>query len=114
PALRPPGDARLDWEIVCEISNRMGYPMKYDKVEDIFDEFVSLTNEYKGLSYDVLGSTGRLWPAPDRSAPDGIQILFDDGFPTADTRGKLVPASFQPPRELPDDEFPFVLNTGRV
>jgi formate dehydrogenase major subunit len=114
PALRPPGDARLDWQIVCELATRMGYPMKYDRVEDIFDEFVSLTREYQGLSYDILGPTGRLWPAPDRSAPDGIQILFDDGFPTADTRGKLVPATFLPPRELPDEGFPFVLNTGRL
>jgi len=114
PALKPPGDARLDWQIVCEVATRMGYPMHYDKVEDIFDEFVALTHEYKGLSYDVLGSTGRLWPAPDRSAPDGVQILFGDGFPTTDGRGKFVPTTFAPPHETPDPDYPFVLNTGRV
>jgi len=114
PALKLPGDARLDWQIVCEISTRMGYPMHYDKVERIFDEFASLTDSYQGLDYEILGTTGRLWPAPDRSAPDGIQILFDDGFPTADGRGKLVPCEYTPGKEQPDAEFPFVLNTGRL
>jgi formate dehydrogenase major subunit len=114
PALRPPGEARLDWQIVCDIATRMGYPMKYERVEDIFDELVALTHEYQGLSYEVLGSTGRLWPAPDPAAEDGLEVLFDEGFPTADRRGKLVPAAFEPPREVPDAEYPFVLNTGRV
>jgi formate dehydrogenase major subunit len=114
PAVRPPGDARLDWQIVCEIATRMGYPMKYDKVEDIFDEFVALTHEYRGLSYDNLGPTGRLWPSPDLEAPDGVQVLFDDAFPTPTGRGKLVPTVYEPPRETPDLAYPFVLNTGRV
>ncbi|MDI3290896.1 formate dehydrogenase subunit alpha [Polyangium sp. 15x6] len=114
PALKPPGEARLDWQIVCEISNRMGYPMPYTKVSDIFDEFTSLTDAYQNLDYDILGKAGRLWPAPDRSAKDGVQILFDDGFPTPDGRGKLVPCEYTPARETPDAEYPFVLNTGRL
>jgi formate dehydrogenase major subunit len=114
PALRPPGEARLDWQIVADISTRMGYPMRYERVEEIFDEMVSLTNEYRGLDYEILGRTGRLWPAPDRAAPDGEQILFDDGFPTADHRGKMVPCEFQPAREPPDVDYPFILNTGRL
>jgi formate dehydrogenase major subunit len=114
PALRPPGDARLDWQIVCEIAERMGYPMKYDRVEQIFDEFVSTTNEYQGLDYSILGTQGRLWPAPDRSAEDGVQILFDEGYPTKTGRGKLVPCEYTPAKELPDEAFPFVLNTGRI
>ncbi|MFT3775216.1 MAG: molybdopterin-dependent oxidoreductase [Minicystis sp.] len=114
PVLKPPGEARLDWQIVAEIATRMGYPMHYESVEQIFDEFVSLTHEYRGIDYDIIGATGRLWPAPDRATEDGIQILFDDGFPTPDKRGKLVPCEFQPAREPPDDEYPFVLNTGRV
>lgn len=114
PALRAPGEARLDWQIVCEISTRMGYPMRYDEVSDIFDEFVSLTDAYQGLDYDILGTKGRLWPAPDRRAEDGEQILFGDHFPTPDGRGKLVPCEYQPARELPDEEYPYVLNTGRL
>ncbi|MBK8258462.1 MAG: formate dehydrogenase subunit alpha [Polyangiaceae bacterium] len=114
PALKPPGEARLDWEIVSEISTRMGYPMKYQSPAEIFNELVSMTHEYRGLTYEVLGSTGRLWPAPDPAADDGLQILFDDGFPTPNRRGKMVPAAFEPPRETPDENYPFVLNTGRV
>lgn len=114
PALRPPGEARLDWEIVCEVATRMGYPMKYSRVEEIFDEFAALTDSYRDLDHGILGETGRLWPAPDRSAEDGIPILFGDGFPTKDGRGKLVPAEYTPARELPDDEYPMVLNTGRL
>ncbi|MRG97691.1 formate dehydrogenase subunit alpha [Polyangium spumosum] len=114
PALAPPGEARLDWQIVCDISSRMGYPMPYQRVEEIFDEFTSLTDAYQNLDYDILGKEGRLWPAPDRAAEDGVQILFDDGFPTPDGRGKLVPCEYTPARETPDAEYPFVLNTGRL
>jgi formate dehydrogenase major subunit len=114
PALRSPGEARLDWQTVCEISTRMGYPMRYENAEQIFDEFVSLADAYQGLDYQNLGTTGRLWPAPDRSARDGIQILFDDGYPTKDGRGKLVPCEFTPAKELPDPDYPFILNTGRL
>jgi formate dehydrogenase major subunit len=114
PALRPPGEARLDWEIVCEIATRMGAPMRYSRVEEIFDEFTALTSAYQGLDYVVLGEKGRLWPSPDPEAADGVQILFGDGFPTPDGRGKLVPCDFVPARELPDAEYPFVLNTGRL
>jgi len=114
PALRRPGEARLDWEIVCEIGTRMGYPMRYERVEEIFAEFVALAPSYEGLDYEILGRTGRLWPAPDREAPDGEQILFGEAFPTADGRGKLVPCEYTPAKELPDEAFPFVLNTGRL
>jgi len=114
PALEPPGEARLDWQIVADIATRMGYPMRYAEVSDIFDEFVSVTREYQGLDYDILGKTGRLWPAPDRAAPDGAQILFGDAFPTKDGRGKLVPCEYQPAKEPPDEGYPFVLNTGRL
>jgi formate dehydrogenase major subunit len=106
-ALRSPGQARLDWQIVCELATRMGYPMRYDRIEEVFAELVSLAPSYDGMSYDMLGTEGRLWPH-DR------QILFDDdeGFPSGP--GKLVPCQFAPAHELPDDAFPFVLNTGRL
>ncbi|MSP25255.1 MAG: formate dehydrogenase subunit alpha, partial [Myxococcales bacterium] len=114
PALRLPGEARLDWEIVCELATRMGYPMHYDGPEAIFAEMAPLTESYAELDYQNLGSTGRLWPAPDRSAPDGVALLFGDGFPTPDGRARFVPCEVAPAKELPDDEYPFVLNTGRV
>jgi formate dehydrogenase major subunit len=114
PALELPGEARLDWQIVCDIGTRMGYPMIYDGPEEIFNEFAALTNSYAQLDYDNISQVGRLWPAPDREADDGTQVLFGEGFPTADGRGRFVPCRFLPAKELPDEDFPFVLNTGRM
>jgi formate dehydrogenase major subunit len=114
PVLRTPGQARLDWQIVCEISTRMGYPMRYDSPEEIFDEFAGLTKAYSTLRYDTLGSTGKLWPNPDPENQDGPVVLFSDGFPTPSGRAKFVPAEWEAARELPDEEFPLVLNTGRL
>lgn len=114
PALEMPGQARADWEIICDISNRMGYPMSYDSPREIFKEFASLTDSYKTLDYDNLGATGKLWPNADPINDDGPVVLFDDGFPTANGRGKFVPAESEAAKELPDAEYPLVLNTGRL
>ena len=114
PALRLPGEARLDWEIVCEIGTRMGYPMHYDGPEAIFAELAACTSSLAEHDYDNIGERGRLWPAPDRDADDGVQVLFGDGFPTADGRGKLVGCEVTAAAELPDEDYPLVLSTGRV
>jgi len=110
----PPGQAREDWRVICEISTRMGYPMNYESPAEVFRELVSLSEGYRGLTHDVLGATGKLWPCPDPAQQDGQAILFAERFPTPSGRGKFVPCTWQPARELPDAEFPFVLNTGRV
>src|SRR5262249_37708458 len=86
----------------------------YDSPEEIFAEFTALTANYQGLTYERLGRTGKLWPCPDPDAADGKEVLFGDGFPTATKRGKFVPCEFAPARELPDEEYPLVLNTGRL
>lgn len=112
-ALDPPGDARPDWEITCEIAGRMGCAMEYDSPEEVFAELTSLSPSYAGMTYENLGLTGKLWPCPD-PAEDGVQVLFGDRFPTESGRGKFVPAEFAPAKELPDEEYPFVLNTGRL
>jgi len=113
-ALETPGQARLDWQLVCEIATRMGYPMQYGSAEEVFAEFTSLAPSYSGLDYENLKPTGKLWPCPDPANSDGKQLLFGDGFPTASGRGKLVPVDYQPAAELPDEEYPFILNTGRL
>src|SRR5262249_20029590 len=51
PALEPPGEARLDWQILCELATRLGYPMRYDSAEEVFAEFQALTANYRGLTY---------------------------------------------------------------
>jgi formate dehydrogenase major subunit len=113
-ALAAPGEARLDWELVCEIATRMGYPMAYESAAEIFAEFTGLAPSYSGLDYENLRPSGKLWPCPDPQTGDGVQLLFGDGFPTANGRGKFVPVDYEPAAELPDEEYPFVLNTGRL
>ena len=114
PVLESPGEAREDWRIICDISERVGYAMNYASTAEVFDEFTSLTTSYVGLTHENLGPTGKLWPCPDPETGDGVQILFGDGFPTKSGRGRFVPCPYLPADELPDEEFPFVLSTGRV
>ena len=114
PALEAPGEARLDWEIICEISNRMGYPMEYASASEIFDEIVSVTDSHRGLSYEKLGATGKLYPCPNPDESDGTVVMFGDGFPTADGRALFVSAEHTGADELPDSTYPFILVTGRV
>ena len=112
--LEPPGEAREDWRIVCDIGERIGLPMQYESSGAVFAEFAALTNNYQGLTHDNLGSNGKLWPCPDPEHEDGVQILFGEDFPTPSGRGKFVPCDYQAAEEFPDNEYPFILNTGRL
>jgi formate dehydrogenase major subunit len=114
PALKPPGEARLDWQIICDISTRMGFPLRYRSAAEVFDEMVPLTDAYQGLTHENLGRTGKLYPCPEPEKSDGTIVMFGDGFPTADGRAKFVPADHTGADELPDAEYPLILVTGRV
>jgi predicted molibdopterin-dependent oxidoreductase YjgC len=89
----------------------MGYPMTYASEEQIWQEIVSVTPVFGGITYDRLEHEGLPWPCPEPDHP-GVLIRFTDDFPRG--KGKFSPAEFAPAQELPDDEYPFVLNTGRV
>ena len=112
--LDPPGDARVDYEVVQELARRIGLGWNYTSPREVFDEMVSLMPSYANLSYDNLGLTGKLYPNPDPEHSDGTVVMFGDEFNTDDGLAHLVPAEWLPARELPDDEYPFVLNTGRL
>jgi formate dehydrogenase major subunit len=114
PVLEPPGQARLDLELIQDIANRVGLAMSYPSAEHVFDELVSVGTSMQGLRYENLGATGKLYPNPDPANMDGTAVLFGDGFPTADGKAQLVAAEWLPAKELPDDDFPYVLNTGRL
>jgi formate dehydrogenase major subunit len=114
PVIPTPGEARLDWQVLCELSSRLGYSMNYTSPEQVFDEFTSLSPSYHGLSYCHLAGGGKIWPCPDPEHSIGELVLFGDSFPTPSGRGKFVPAQFAEAKDLPDAEFTFVLNTGRV
>jgi len=114
PVLETPGDARLDWEILCDVSTRMGVPSSYASPAEIFDEFAALTDSYRTFDYENLGPTGKLWPNPDPEHEEGPTVLFSEGFPTATGRARFVPAEWTAARELPDEAYPLILNTGRL
>jgi formate dehydrogenase major subunit len=110
-AIEPPGQVRVDWHIIADLATRMGYPMSYATEEDIWQEIVSLTPVFGGITYARLQQEGLPWPCPTPAHP-GVPIRFTEDFPRG--KGKFVPAEFAPAQELPDDEYPLVLNTGRV
>jgi formate dehydrogenase major subunit len=112
--LDPPGQARVDWEVVQDIARRMGLDWNYSGPSEIFDEMVALMPSYANLSYDNLGLSGKLYPNADPEHSDGLVVMFDERFNTDDGLAHLVPAEWLPAKELPDAEYPLVLNTGRL
>jgi formate dehydrogenase major subunit len=112
--LEPPGQARVDWEIVQDIAQRIGLDWHYSAPREVFDELVSLMPNYANLSYDNLGLPGKLYPNPDPEHSDGTVVLFDERFNTDDGLAHLVPAQWLPAKELPSADYPLVLNTGRL
>lgn len=110
-ALEPPGEAREDWKIVCDLSSRMGYPMSYERPESVMDEISSLTPSYGGISYERLEGGGLQWPCPSADS-QGTRYLHKDKFSRG--KGRFYPVSYSPPAELPDEQYPFLLSTGRV
>jgi len=109
-----PGQARVDWEVIQDIANRIGLDWNYASAREIFDEIVSVMPSYANLSYDNLGLTGKLYPNPDPEHSDGTVVMFGERFNTDDGLAHLVPAEWLPAKELPSPEYPFVLNTGRL
>ncbi|HWP34246.1 MAG TPA: formate dehydrogenase subunit alpha [Thermodesulfobacteriota bacterium] len=110
-AVKPPGQARPDWEIIVDLANRFGFPMRYDSPEAVFRELTQVAPSIAGLTYERLSREAVTYPVPTPDHP-GTVVLFEREFPTG--RGKFVPAEWVPPQELPDDDYPFVLNTGRL
>jgi predicted molibdopterin-dependent oxidoreductase YjgC len=80
-AIEPMGNAKADWQIIAEISNRLGYPMHYHNTYEIFEEIRQANPDYAGITYERLEQEGAIfWPCPDENHP-GTPILFTEGFP---------------------------------
>jgi formate dehydrogenase alpha subunit len=110
-AVAAPGRARQDWEILCDLATRMGYPMAYGSASQIMDEIASVTPSYGGVSFERLETTGLQWPCPDRQHP-GTKYLHVGRFSRG--KGKFHAVPFRNPAEVPGPGFPFVLSTGRL
>lgn len=109
-ALKEPGTARQDWDIIGGIAAKMGHPMPYEKAEDIFDEMRKVTPQYAGLTYKRLGMNGLQWPCPDETHP-GTPILHKGKI--ARGKGLFAAVEYRPSAEVPDSAYPFILTTGR-
>lgn len=110
-AVDPPGQARDDWDIMCDIATRMGYAMTYPNSKAIMDELRRVTPSYTGIAYERIEQEGIHWPCPNDEHP-GTPILHKDLF----TRGKgqFHAIDHQPPAEVTDNQYPMYLTTGRV
>jgi formate dehydrogenase major subunit len=114
-AIDPPGEAKPDWLIICEIARRMGYEKQfpYKTEEEIFDEIARVTPSYSGMNYERLEHPYALqWPCPDTNHP-GTQILHKDRFATVDGLGVFSAVEWRPPAEVADYAYPLILTTGR-
>ena len=110
-AIDPIAEARPDWQIICQLASRMGYEMNYEHPSQIMEEIAKLTPSYGGIYYDRLEKEGLQWPCPNRDH-SGTRYLHKDRF----TRGLglFQAVEYIPPAETPDEDYPYILSTGRV
>ncbi len=110
-AVAPVGNSRPDWWITCQIARRMGGKgFDFAHPSQIMEEIASLTPSYGGIAYDRLDNGGLQWPCPTQDHP-GTPILHTGQF--ARGKGSFIPLGYKPPVELPDDDYPLMLTTGR-
>ncbi|MEO3430410.1 formate dehydrogenase subunit alpha [Pelagibius sp. CAU 1746] len=114
PVAPPPGEARQDWELTQELAKRLGLDWTYSHPKDVFTEMTEVMPSLANITWDRLVREDSVTYPCDGPDVPGNEILFAEGFPTADGRAKIVPAKLVPPDELPDDDYPLVLTTGRM
>ncbi len=112
-AIEPPGEAKEDLWILCELAKRLGLDWKYTHPKQVFDEMRKGMNSIAGITWDRLERDSCVvYPCENEGDP-GQAVVFTEIFPTATGRAKFVPADLIPAAERPDEEYPFVLITGR-
>jgi len=110
-AIEPVGNSKPDWQILMELMNLLGFEQKYSHPEEIMAEIASLTPEYAGITYDKLEETGVQWPCYTKDH-SGTKFLHRNKF----DRGKAVFVAVDniSSAEMVDDEYPFIMTTGRI
>ncbi len=111
-AAEAPGDARVDWQILCDVAKRMGAKgFDFKNSEEIFEEIRLTTPSYRGLTYKRIDKVGLSWPCPTEDHP-GTKFLHKGVFPIG--KGKMIPVDYELPAELVCEEYPILLTTGRM
>jgi formate dehydrogenase major subunit len=112
-ALPLPGDTRQDLWIVQEIARRIGLDWNYDGPADVFAEMAQCMHSFNGITWERLQNEDSVtYPVDEHGVSQ--EVIFASGFPTENGRGKFVPADVLPPGEVPDDDYPMILTTGRI
>ncbi|MHA1668110.1 MAG: formate dehydrogenase subunit alpha [Candidatus Heimdallarchaeaceae archaeon] len=109
-AIDPIGKRKQDWEILQEMLKRFGLDKTYKSPSEIMDEIVQITPIYGGISFERIERVGLQWPCPNKEHP-GTKILHSEKFSRG--KGKFHAIKYLDPAEMPDDEYPLILTTGR-
>jgi formate dehydrogenase alpha subunit len=115
-AVDPPGEARPDWEIFCELARIMGTEggFDYTSPEEIFEEIRKTVPQYSGITYERLKKAGGIqWPCPSEDHP-GTDTMFAEQFATPDGFGHFQVVEHEEPLEGTDEEYPYVFTNGRL
>jgi formate dehydrogenase major subunit/formate dehydrogenase alpha subunit len=111
-AVEAPGQARADWQILCDVARTCGYDMPdYGSPAEVYAEMASLCDSFAGIRHERLGAKGLQWPCPDPEHP-GTETLHTAG--PIKGKGTFMGVAYRPSEELPDDAWPLVLSTGRT
>jgi formate dehydrogenase (NAD+, ferredoxin) subunit len=109
-----PGLARADWEILSEITRRIGYENKFTSPSEIMDEIATVNPAYGGVNYERLENIkGLQWPCPSIDH-EGTRFLHESKFTRAGGKATFMPAEYTDPKEVPDNDYPLIFTTGRV
>ena len=113
-AIEPVGESKPDWKIVCELAAAMGKGefFSYQSAEEIWNEIRAVWPAGRGITYQRLESNGLQWPCPDEHHP-GTEVMHVESFPIGN-KAALRRISYRPTKEKVDEEFPFLLMTGRT
>ncbi len=114
--VEPEGDIKDDWDIICQVSTAMGYPMKYNNTEEIWNEMISLTPAYNGATYEKIEKYGCVqWPCRNKDMEDKGTVYLHKGgkFAHPDGKGKFFAAEWRAPMELENEEYPLSFSTVR-
>ncbi|RUM34494.1 MAG: formate dehydrogenase subunit alpha [Archaeoglobus sp.] len=113
-AVEPPGKSMPDYRIISAIAGKAGLNgFDYSSAEEIFNEIRTAVPQYAGITYSRLGSRGIQWPCPTENHP-GTPILHTEDFATPDGRGCFSAVEYMESAEKPDENYPFILTTGRI
>jgi len=114
PVIDPPGDARQDWALIQSLAQGIGLDWNYKHVSEVFGEMAKMMPSLNNITWERLVREDAVTYPCDAPDLPGNEIIFAQSFPTKSGRAKIVPADLLPPDELPDEQYPMVLTTGRL